>query len=131
MARPRRWLLGIATACFACGGVRGQESALPHVDKVAAQPLLAQVGRVAEAMDYLGSPLPEKARAALDAARKADGDAAVARAVQDALDPLCLFAVNVNPESRVKVAAGPAKPELVEGGWRLFLVKVHNEAGVT
>jgi hypothetical protein len=31
----------------------------------------------------------------------------------------------------VKVAPGPAKPELVEKGWRQFLVKVHNEAGVT
>jgi hypothetical protein len=31
----------------------------------------------------------------------------------------------------VKVAVGPAKPELVEKGWRQFLVKVQNEAGVT
>src|SRR4051812_19407184 len=26
---------------------------------------------------------------------------------------------------------GPAAPNLVQGGWRVFLVKVHNEAGVT
>jgi len=30
------------------------------------------------------------------------------RAIQAALDPLCLIAVDINPESRVKVAAGPS-----------------------
>src|SRR4029453_14661622 len=34
-------------------------------------------------------------------------------------------------ESRVSVEQGPATPELVEGGTRLFLVKVLNEAQVT
>jgi hypothetical protein len=31
----------------------------------------------------------------------------------------------------VKVARGPARPALVEHGWRPFLVKVRNEAGTT
>ena len=39
--------------------------------------------------------------------------------------------VKINPESRVKVSAGAAPSELIEQGWRVFLVKVHNEAGVT
>src|SRR6266481_1663406 len=39
--------------------------------------------------------------------------------------------VEINPESRVKVAKGVAAPELVEQGWRQFLVKVQNDAGVT
>ena len=39
--------------------------------------------------------------------------------------------MNINPESRVKVTRGPAQAELLEQGWRTFLVKVHNEAGVT
>jgi hypothetical protein len=47
------------------------------------------------------------------------------------LDPLCLAFVNVNPESRVKVARGPAKAQLVEQGWSVFLIKVHNDAGLT
>src|SRR5207245_585789 len=42
-----------------------------------------------------------------------------------------LALVDINPESRVKVAPGPAKPELVEAGTRIFLVKVNNAAGVT
>lgn len=39
--------------------------------------------------------------------------------------------MNINPESRVKAAQGPAAPWLVQNGWTVFLVKVHNEAGVT
>jgi hypothetical protein len=39
--------------------------------------------------------------------------------------------VDINPESRVKVQAGAAKPELVEAGARIFLLKVVNQAGVT
>ncbi|MFO0811345.1 MAG: CehA/McbA family metallohydrolase [Gemmataceae bacterium] len=124
-----RFAFAVVALIPACAAA--QEPPLPLVDKVAAQPLLAQVNRVAEAMAYRGSPLPEKVKAALAAAAKETSDAKVARAVQEALDPLCLLAVTINPESRVKVAAGPAKPELVEAGWRQFLVKVHNEAGVT
>ena len=51
--------------------------------------------------------------------------------IQAVLDPLCLASVSINPESRVKVSLGPAAAELVQHGWRVFLVKVHNEAGVT
>src|SRR5207237_5357732 len=50
---------------------------------------------------------------------------------QKILDRHCLVAININPESRVKVQEWPAKEELMEQGWRSFLVKVQNEAGVT
>src|SRR5206468_8390973 len=59
-----------------------------------------------------------------------DAEKAV-RGIQEALDPLCLVSVHINPESRVKVEPGPAARRLVEQGWSQFLVKVHNEAGVT
>jgi hypothetical protein len=59
-------------------------------------------------------------------------DAAKAsQALQAALDPLCLAGVTINPESRVKVRRGPAPARLNEQGWRVFLVKVQNDAGVT
>ena len=51
--------------------------------------------------------------------------------LQRILDRRVLAVVHINPESRVKVEAGAARPELVEGGTRVFLVKVINEAGVT
>jgi hypothetical protein len=47
------------------------------------------------------------------------------------LDKYALAIVEINPESRVKVQPGPAKPELIEAGARVFLVKVINKAGVT
>src|SRR5262245_15409002 len=104
---------------------------LPIVKSVELQPLVAQVRRVIEATDYLGSPLSAADKKTLEAAfKKSDADEA-SEAIQRVLDRYCLFGVNINPESRVKVAPGPATPELVEKGWRQFLVKVHNEAGVT
>ena len=69
--------------------------------------------------------------AALKQATQAGDQARSVRAVQAALDPYCLVMVNINPESRVKVAPGPARPVLAQAGWRQFLVKVHNESGVT
>ncbi len=108
------------------------------------QPLAAQVSRLVEALDYIGAPLAAADRQALDAAvreaeklpaRDARGretaHAGATAAMQKVLDRYALFDVHINPESRVKVTAGAAKPELVQHGWRTFLVKVRNEAGVT
>ncbi len=55
----------------------------------------------------------------------------ITESIQSLLDPFCLASVTINPESRVKVALGPAKPVLGSGSWTVFLVRVHNEAGVT
>ena len=37
----------------------------------------------------------------------------------------------LNPEMRIAAQRGAATAELVQGGWRTFLVKVHNTAGAT
>ncbi len=95
------------------------------------QPLAAQARRVVETLDYLGAPLASGERAAVLRAAGGADPAKDAQAIRRVLDRHCLFFVEINPESRVKVAAGPARPELVEGGWRTFLVRVTNEAGVT
>ena len=105
---------------------------LPLVENVEFQPLAAQVARVLQSLDLIGEPM-----AAADAAElkklieRSSGGATEVAAIQRILDKHCLAGVNINPESRVKVQQGPAKAELVEQGWRAFLVKVHNEAGVT
>src|SRR5437588_12013657 len=104
---------------------------LPIVRGVEAQPLKAQVHRVAQALDFLGEPLTKEQQAALDrATANTNADESI-EAIQKVLDQRCLAGVNINPESRVKVARGAAPAQLVEQGWRVFLVKVHNEAGVT
>jgi hypothetical protein len=99
-------------------------AALPIVDNVELQPLASQAKRILEASDYLGSPIAKEDRAAIEKAGSAQD-------IQRALDKYCLFGVHINPEMRVKVAQGEAKPALVEQGWRQFLVKVNNESGTT
>ena len=110
--------------------VLGTEAELKPVGGVEAQPLASQVRRVVEALAYIGRPLSAKEIQSIEAAIARGGEAAVA-GVQGVLAPHVLFAVNINPESRVKVARGPAAAECVQQGWRAFLVRVHNEAGVT
>jgi hypothetical protein len=95
------------------------------------QPLAQQARRVETALNYLGQPLAAADRQALDAAVAASDEAAAVQQIQATLDRHVLAVVRINPESRVSVEQGPAKPELVEGGTRLFLVKVLNEGQVT
>src|SRR6185295_8357496 len=104
---------------------------LSKVEKVESQPLIAQVNRVIEAMDYLGAPVSPADQQALQRAINQTDAARSVADIQSVLDKYCLFDVGINPESRVKVDQGPAKAELVEQGWRTFLVKVRNAAGVT
>src|SRR6266404_5657465 len=103
---------------------------LPVLDKIDFQPFAAQITRLIDALDYLGSPLSASDKAAVRSLIDQPDPRGAAK-LQEILDRYCLFGVNINPEMRVKVAQGPVKPELVEQGWREFLVKVHNEAGAT
>jgi hypothetical protein len=122
----RPMFLAAILATFVSPGRAGAD-ALPRVDDVEFQPLAAQARRVAEALEMLGQPLPAATKERLEKAITSID----VRAIQDALDPLCLIGVEINPESRVKADQGPAPAALVQNGWRNFLVKVHNEAGVT
>jgi len=112
------------------GPVNAQSPSLPVVGDVEWQPLAAQARRVSEALDYLGEPLSAADKVALTQALATPGAASVER-IQKILDARVLFAVRINPEMRVSVTQGPAKAELVETGWRQFLVKVSNESGTT
>ena len=104
---------------------------LPVVAGVEWQPFSAQIWRLIEATESLGSPFSAADKAALQTALNSSGDADAIRRVQELLDAHCLFGVTINPEMRVKVSQGPARPELVEQGWRQFLVKIQNESGTT
>ena len=129
----RRWpiVFSVALAVRCCLAAPEEQPELPLVTDVELQPLAAQARRVAEALESLGAPLSPSERQALDAAMS-NVDAKEAGAeIQRILDPHCLASIDINPEMRVKVAGGPAPKELVELGWRTFLVKVHNQAGAT
>src|SRR5258706_3099735 len=120
----------IALGLIFCSIARAADP-LPVVSKVALQPLAAHVKQLAEALDYLGNPLPEQVQQNLALALKEPVPEKQVQLIQQILDPLCLVGVQINPESRVKVAMGPAAAELLENGWRQFLVKVQNDAGVS
>jgi hypothetical protein len=107
-------------------GTAAQDTALAAIE-VEAQPLAANVGRVVEAFAHLGTPLPADVRAALGRA----GQARDAKALQDLLDRRVLLVVHINPETRVKVARGPAPALLQQGGYTPVLVKIVNESRST
>jgi hypothetical protein len=104
---------------------------LPLVPNVEHQPLVSQVRRVVQAADILGSPVSDADKERLAAAYADTDPARSSEAIQRILDPYCLIAVDINPEMRVHAEPGPARPDLLEDGWRQFLVKVRNEAGTT
>jgi hypothetical protein len=123
----------LSIAFILTGVAIAQEAAHQHAatPSVPLQPLAQQVRQLEDALNYLGQALPAADQRRInEAIGNADEAAAVAQ-LQAILDPYVLLSVDINPESRVKVEQGPAKPELVEAGTRLFLVKVANNAHVT
>jgi hypothetical protein len=111
--------------------LRAQEHVHPAAEPVPLQPLAQQVRRLETALAYLGQPLPAADRKAFDEAIAMSDAAAGVSRLQEVLDRYVLATVHINPESRVKVEQGAARPDLLQGGTRLFLVKVVNDAGVT
>ena len=98
----------------------------PIITDVEGQPLAANAARLVKALDLLGMPLPEGMATELAKAI----DAKDAKGVQKILDPRVLLVVNINPESRVKVARGPAEAKLQQAGFVPVLVKVTNDSTV-
>jgi hypothetical protein len=95
------------------------------------QPLAQQARRLETALRYLGEPLSATDLQALNDAIGSSDESTAVEGVQRVLDRRVLVTVHISPESRVRVEQGAAPPELVQGGTRLFLVKVLNDAGVT
>ncbi|MCI0621667.1 MAG: hypothetical protein L0387_08365 [Acidobacteria bacterium] len=104
---------------------------LPVINSVSeSQPLLAQAVRLDTALSNLGSSLSASDSRRLRTLQHRIPGAEVTREIQAVLDPYCLALVEINPQARVKVIRGPAAAELVQNGWKTFLVKVHNEAAL-
>ncbi|HEV3082609.1 MAG TPA: CehA/McbA family metallohydrolase [Gemmataceae bacterium] len=129
MRSPLRLLLSVVLALLVVPPAPAAE--LPKVTKVELQPLAAQVQRVADALDFVGNPLPAADK---DALRKAAADSDQARAIetiQSVLDKHCLAGVRIGKNNELDVEPGPARAELAEQGWRVFLIKVENAAGLS
>lgn len=117
-----------ATAGLAPRGAAGT-SAWPVVEQVDAQPLLSQVQRLVETLDYIGNPLPETTVAALARLAEHSDGRRTTQAVEELLDPFCVAAVTVGTDG-LEVALRRGEHEIVEHGWRSYLVKVHNQAAL-
>jgi hypothetical protein len=126
------WSTVIACAVLVGVCATGQAGAADNplrVENAEPQPLVSQALRLMETLEYLGSALTPEDAKRLAAAAEKPLDPETALAIQDIFDAYCLAAVHINPEARVKVSRGPAVAVLMQGGWKNFLVKVHNEAG--
>lgn len=101
------------------------------VREVEVQPLLASIRRLSNAMDYLGSPLPESVKAELLTLNPTEDPQHITARVQELLDPHCLAMVSLRKKGPPMVKPGTARRELLEQGWRTFLIKVVNKPGHT
>src|SRR5438876_4991570 len=77
----------------------------PKVTKVDRQPLAAQARRVAQALDYLGAPLPADDKKALETAAEDQDEARAVEAIQTVLDRYCL--------AGVRITAGGSSPNQI------------------
>src|SRR5215471_10177400 len=127
----RSMKMKLCVALLLCGVGAAQEThqhspAAP----IALQPLAQQVRQLEEALTYLGQPFGDADLRRIHEAIANPDEAAAVHALETILDAHVLLTVDINPESRVKVEEGTAKPELVEAGTRLFLVKIINNGHV-
>lgn len=127
------FLFAIYLSSVSCGQHPAKQSAsvLSVIPNVEPQPLLAQAIRLNDALSFLGSALSKEDGKRLKELQDKPLTKETSGLIQAILDPYCLSMVDINPEARVKVLRGPATAKLVQGGWTSFLIKVHNDAGVT
>ncbi len=103
----------------------GGAAAVPVARSVVeAQPLGANIVRLLDALDVLGAPVGAALRRDVTtAARERD-----AGRLQQLLDDRVLLVVHINPETRVRVARGPAAAVLQQAGYTPAIVKILNES---
>ena len=130
-------LTGLLSSLVLCSTLIAQhhqhvsDHLIPVVEGVEPQPLLAQAVRLAEALSFIGNALPQEVSDQLLQLQSQAHTETTVQKIQELLDPFTLAFVNINPESRVKVSPGPAKPTLIQEGWTSHLIKVQNEANLT
>jgi hypothetical protein len=122
---------GRTVAIMAIVALAARAHTLPVATGVEVQPLIAHVKRVLATLDSISAPIDAEEMQSLEAAFVVSDAEKSSAAIQHALDHRCLFLVRIEANARVLLVRGIARPELVAGGSRAFLVKVVNEAGAT
>ncbi len=124
-----RFLLGAA------GGVFFWSKPILAIPRISSdlelQPFAAQIKRLIAALDLIGEPLGSPEVAQINGASSSTDEVAAVKQIEEVLDHHVLFTVEINPESRISVMRGSTPAQLVEQGWRSFLVKVLNHANDT
>ena len=125
MTIDRRTALGSGAALLA-GGVFASAAKASPFDPAFAQTFLEQARRAIATMERLGEPFAAADTAAIEALAAGGNSAAAAEAALSLLDRRALLIASVSPEARVSVRQGLAPPQLVQSGWRAFLVRIDN-----
>lgn len=131
----REWArLALGSAAAGALSLHCKSATAQATSSVSFQPFAAATDRLLQALSSLGTPLPREDEARIRQALNASGSAqesAAIHQIQAALDRHVLMNVEINPEMRVAVSRGAAPADLVQGGWRSFLIRVANAAGTT
>ena len=120
----------LSLLCWVLYGLSGKASTLPIIEDVEVQPFSVHVRNLIDAMESLGTPFGDSERNKLKEALRDTDERRASRQIQQVLDRRCLAGLRIQPNGNFVSKASPlaGKAELIEGGWRQFLVKVHNEA---
>ncbi|GAA2806160.1 hypothetical protein GCM10010522_24840 [Kribbella solani] len=95
--------------------------------EVAAQPLVASAVRAVKTLAESGDPVPAEVSSQLSAlAGSTAGDSERVSAVEKLLQPFVLVDASLDEYGTTTTSAGAAVPQLVQHGWRSFLVRVVN-----
>lgn len=94
------------------------------------QPYCASVGRVIEALRSIGTPLSS---VDVDRIKQliATPSPESVLAIESILDHYTLMKVHIDHDGTAATMPGGSSRELVEQGWRSFLIRVDNRAGFT
>lgn len=118
----RQWMALLGAA----GGAR-LLPAWASTESIAPQPYFAEVMRAVDALAKLGSPVAaDDAQQLAGLARQSD--AAAVAAAERLLDRYTLTRVLIDAVGTTETTSGGAVRNLVEQGWRLFLVRIANPA---
>src|SRR5262245_20010779 len=97
-----RWIVAALFLALAGPAVAAD---LPKVTQVELQPLGAQAQRIKDALDFVGAPLSDADKNALQTAAADTNAARGVEQIQTILDKYCLAGVRITP-------AGGSKPEI-------------------
>lgn len=120
LTRRRFLVLGSAFASSRLCNASG-----PAIELVAPQPYFAALNRSIQALARLGSPIRSSDAEQIAILARQSNDAAVTKA-EEILGRYTLAKLSLGHDGAPQIAIGDAPKQLVEQGWRVFLLRVEN-----